>query len=94
MRTGASDPGPRKPPNADAGLSRLTLQPSESSGKQSVVDPDVDGSRGETSVGRLVKQLRQGLFGVLFVMAKDVSEGPRKVALLVLLVDFFQVGAA
>lgn len=97
MRSGktGNEPTADKTPPAerDAGITRLTLQPTDARASRAI-DPDDDGTRGETSVGKFIKSLRQGLFGVLFVMSKDFPEGNKTIQLLLILIDCFQVCVA
>lgn len=88
---GSSARRPSVPEVKDQGLSRLTLQPGDQKLGTRSLDPDDDGTRGDTSIGRLVKQLRQGLFGVLFVMAKDAPESSPHLQALLSVIDFIQV---
>lgn len=54
-------------------------------------DPDDDGTRGETMIGRFILNMRQGLYGVLFVMAKDAEESTAAIQALLMAIDFLQV---
>ena len=85
---GAASGDPRTQ-ERDQGISRLTI--TDTSRANRSIDPDDDGTRGETSIGKLIKQLRQGLFGVLFVMAKDTPNTNASLQLLLMFIDFFQV---